>query len=47
MDTAAAQLLDDAVMRDGLSDQFERESDPREAILGWMHGQVNAERPLI
>ena len=30
----ATRFLDDAVVRDGLADQFERGSEPREAILG-------------
>jgi len=38
---AAAQLLDDAVVRDGLADQFDN-SSPWTAILGWPHRQVNA-----
>ena len=42
---ASAELLNDAVMRDGLADQFENTS-PRAAILGWMNSQVNAERGL-
>ena len=31
---AATELFDDAVVRDGLADQFGRDSDPWEAILG-------------
>src|SRR5712692_3234349 len=43
---AAPELLDDAVVRNGLADQFEGNSNPREAILGWMNRQVNASTVL-
>jgi hypothetical protein len=36
-----AELLDDAVVRDGLADQFDN-SSPRTAVLGWPDRQVNA-----
>ena len=37
----AAELLDNAVVRDGLADQFEGDSAPWEAILGGWSALVN------
>ena|ERR1700730_4368301 len=36
-----AELLHNAVVRNGLADQFDT-SSPRAAMLGWMNRQVNA-----
>src|SRR5713101_7206760 len=42
----APELLDDAVMRDGLADQLERESTLRESMLGMLMGASQGSRTV-